>query len=232
VMKTATALRHLLFEDVGAFAAPLAEAGYDLRYHEVGVDSWPPAASDLLIVLGGPIGVYEEEIYPFLGAEKTLLAARLAAQRPTLGICLGAQLMAAALGARVYPGGRKEIGWAPVALTEAGADSALAPLAHLPLLHWHGDSFDLPPAAVLLASTSLYRQQAFAIGRHALACQFHPEADGQGFERWLIGHAAELAAAKIPVAQLRADALRCGNAAGAAGRACLARWLAQLDRHA
>src|SRR6185312_570956 len=209
-MKTATALRHLLFEDVGAFAAPLAEAGYDLRYHEVGVDPWPPAASDLLIVLGGPIGVYEKEIYPFLGAEK----------------------MAAALGARVYPGGRKEIGWAPVALTAAGAGSALAPLAHLPLLHWHGDSFDLPPAAVLLASTPLYRQQAFAIGRHALACQFHPEADGQGFERWLIGHAAELAAAKIPVAQLRADALRCGNAAGAAGRACLARWLAQLDSHA
>jgi GMP synthase (glutamine-hydrolysing) len=228
-MKTALAIRHLAFEDIGAFAAPLAAAGYRLAYHDIGVDAWPPADADLVIVLGGPIGVYEHETYPFLAAEKALLAARLAAARPTLGICLGAQLMAAALGSRIYPGPAKEIGWAPIALSAAGADSVLAPLARLPLLHWHGDTFELPPAAVLLASTSLYRQQAFAIGRHALACQFHPEADGVGFERWLIGHATELAAARISVPRLREDAARHGAAAGAAGRACLARWLADLS---
>jgi GMP synthase (glutamine-hydrolysing) len=227
-MKSALAIRHVAFEDIGAFAAPLAEAGYRLAYHDIGVDPWPPPDADLMIVLGAPIGVYEEEIYPHLGPEKALLATRLAAGRPTLGICLGAQLMAAALGSRVYPGPAKEIGWAPIALTEAGSSSALAPLAHLPLLHWHGDSFDLPSGAALLASTSLYRQQAFAIGRHALAFQFHPEADGQGFERWLIGHATELAAARIAVPRLRADAARFGAAAGAAGRACLSRWLGDL----
>ena len=229
-MKSCIALRHVAFEDIGAFAAPLAEAGYALRYHDVGVASWPPQDADLVIVLGGPIGVYEEERYPFLAEEKALLARRLKAARPTLGICLGAQLMAAALGARVYPGGGKEIGWAPVALTEDGARGALAPLAGLPLLHWHGDSFDLPDGATLLASTARYRQQAFSLGRHALACQFHPEADGQGFERWLVGHGLELASAGIDVTRLRADAARCGPAAGAAGCAALARWLADLDQ--
>jgi GMP synthase (glutamine-hydrolysing) len=228
-MKTALALRHLTFEDLAAFAAPLAAAGYAVRYHDIGVDSWPPPPADLLIVLGGPIGAYEDETYPFLVAEKELIAARLRARRPTLGICLGAQLMAASLGARVYPGPAKEIGWAQVELTEAGRAGPFAALAEVPLLHWHGDTFDLPPDAVLLASTALYPHQAFAIGHHALACQFHPEADGQGIERWLIGHTGELARAGISVGALRAESARCGPAAGAAGRAVLAQWLARLS---
>ena len=101
-------------------------------------------APDLLIVLGGPIGVYETETYPFIADEIAAIAARLAADKPMLGICLGAQMMAAALGARVAPGPVKEIGWAPLHLTAAGEKSVLAPLGATPVLHWHGDNCELP----------------------------------------------------------------------------------------
>src|SRR6201999_289627 len=103
-----------------------------------------PVESDLLVVLGGPIGAYEEDRYPFLTAELTLIGARLKAGRPTLGICLGAQLMARALGADVRPGAGKEIGWAPLVLSEAGRAGPLRHLGNEPVLHWHGDIFHLP----------------------------------------------------------------------------------------
>jgi hypothetical protein len=121
-MKTVFAIRHVAFEDLDSFAPTLMERGYTIRYLEAGQDdlaALDPLAGDLWVVLGGPIGVYEEEAYPFIRDELRLLQARLEAGRPTLGICLGAQLIASALGARVYPGGRKEIGWKPLALTEA-----------------------------------------------------------------------------------------------------------------
>src|ERR1700743_576111 len=127
--KTLLAIRHVAFEDLGGFEAPLAEAGYAIRYADMGVDAIAGfGAPDLLVVLGGPIGVYEDDLYPWLKDEIALIAARLKAQKPTLGICLGAQLMARALGARVYPGRAKEIGWKPLTLTSAGA-KILAPLS-------------------------------------------------------------------------------------------------------
>jgi GMP synthase (glutamine-hydrolysing) len=147
--RTAAVIRHVAFEDLGIFREVLAARGYAVRYLEAGVDdlAGPLASADLAVVLGGPIGVYETERYPFLVTELRALERRLAAGRPTLGICLGAQLIAAALGARVYPGGKKEIGWAPVALTAAGRASPLAALEGRPVLHWHGDTFDLPRAS-------------------------------------------------------------------------------------
>jgi len=178
------------------------------------------------VVLGGPVGAYEGHLYPILDEELRLLRRRLAASAPTLGICLGAQLMARALGAHVAPGSAKEIGWAPVDLTDAGLDGPLRHLDGIPVLHWHGDALDQPPGAECLASTALCPNQAFALGRTALGFQFHPEADGQGFERWLVGHAVELA--RVPglsVTALRADAQRVGPAAGAAGQRCIAEWL-------
>ena len=119
--KTAIAIRHVHFEDLGAFGPVLRDAGYQIRYCDVGLDNPADTSpdADLLVVLGAPIGAYEEEKYPFLMDELRVIGLRLSASLPVLGICLGAQLMARALGARVYPGKSKEIGWAPVELVDA-----------------------------------------------------------------------------------------------------------------
>lgn len=231
-MRTAFVIRHVHFEDLGSFAAAVEASGYAIRYHDIGVDPWQPdeaRGADLLVVLGGPIGAYEGHLYPFVDAELALLRSRLANRAPTVGICLGAQLMATALGARVAPGPAKEIGWMPVALSESGRSGPLRHLDGVPVLHWHGDAFELPSGAECLASTPLCPNQAFSLDRYALGFQFHPEADGRGFERWLIGHASEIAGVTgLSVNRLREDAERFGAAAGEAGRRCLAEWLGAL----
>jgi GMP synthase (glutamine-hydrolysing) len=232
-MKLAAAIRHVHFEDLGAFEATLGEHGYDIRYFDAGVaDLHAPqlGSCDLLIVLGGPIGAYEEDKYPFLTDEIALIERRMARELPALGICLGAQLFARALGSRVYPGPAKEIGWAPIALTEAGNK---APTRHLeagPVLPWHVDTFDLPAGTELLASTAICRNQAFARGRNVLAFQFHPEATIANFECWLIGHAVEIAGVPgLSPTQLRDDTRRLAPAAERRGRQCFAEWLSRLD---
>jgi GMP synthase (glutamine-hydrolysing) len=141
-------------------------------------------------------------------------------------------MMARALGARVYPGGRKEIGWGPLALTEAGRASCLRLLAPeaTAVLHWHGDTFDLPAGATLLASTDLYERQAFAWGRHALALQFHCEVTGKALERWFIGHACEIAGtAGVTVPDLRRDTARWGPLLEAHGPKTFDAWLRELS---
>ena len=174
--KTAIAVRHIPFEDLGTFGDVLRRHGYAARYCDAGIDDiggLDPLVPDLIIGLGGPIGAYQERAYPFLAQELALLERRLAAARPTLGICLGAQLMARALGARVYPAPAKEIGWGELQLSEAGRNGPLRHFTGVPVLHWHGDTFDLPQGAELLASTEICPNQAFSFGRQALACQFH-----------------------------------------------------------
>ncbi|WP_315838361.1 glutamine amidotransferase [Bradyrhizobium prioriisuperbiae] len=231
--KTAIAIRHIAFEDLGSFQTVLEAAGYTVQYRDAGVDDLRALRADtvdLLAVLGGPIGAYQDDDYPFLTGEISLIESRLALGRPTLGICLGAQLMARALGARVYPGPAAEIGWAPVTLTDAGRAGPLRCLADVAMLHWHGDTFDLPEGAERLASTSICANQAFAIGRNTLAFQFHPEAGGRDFERWLIGHASELARVGLSPQSLRADNARLSAANIAAGQHCLRAWLEELDR--
>ncbi|GAB0056421.1 hypothetical protein SIID45300_00728 [Candidatus Magnetaquicoccaceae bacterium FCR-1] len=229
-MKTLLAIRHVAFEDLGSLESLALERGFAIRYLEAGVDDLTgvaPLDDDLLVVLGGPISVYEADVYPFIDDELALLRVRLAADRPTLGICLGAQMMASALGARVYSGGKKEIGWTPLTLTGAGERS---PLRHLvgegrSMLHWHGDTFELPDGAELLASTPLYPHQAFRWGARGLAFQCHPEVRAGRIETWLIGHAAELGQSRISVPALREASRRLGPAMEDAGRACLAEWL-------
>lgn len=231
MLKTAVAIRHVPFEDLGTFEQPLAEAGFKLHYYDIGADElWTlePVKTDLVIVLGGPVGVYDTGGHPFLIDEIALLKDRLAANRPTLGICLGAQLMAAALGARVAPGDEKEIGFAPLTLTEAGRQSPLARLANAPVLHWHGDSFAIPNGAVKLAETPACANQAFALGPNILGLQFHPEADAKRIERWLIGHACELATVGVDPGVLRRDATRYGAALRDAGRLLFSQWLKEL----
>jgi len=210
----------------------LAQRGYRAEYREAGVS--PPTAADwrdaaLVVVLGGPIGVYEADRYPWLAHEIAGLRERLGRRLPTLGICLGAQLMAAALGARVYPGPVKEIGWGELALTDAGHRSCLAALGDAPVLHWHGDTFDLPEGATRLASTALTPNQAFAVGDHALALQFHVEADGAAIEPWLIGHTCELGQAGVSVNALRARSIEVATRAAQAGAQALGAWLDGLD---
>ncbi len=195
--KHALAIRHLAFEDLGLMDDVLRQQGWTISYADAGIADFTtidPLAADLLVILGGPIGAYEDDIYPFLNDEIALIQKRLAAQKPIIGICLGAQLMARALGARVYPGQAKEIGWAPLILTEAGKQSPLGLVGELSVLHWHGDTFDLPDGATLLASTPITTNQAFVLGRHALGLQFHLEVKGSDIERWLIGHTGEISA--------------------------------------
>ena len=231
-MKTAAAIRHVQFEDLGTFAQALNEDGYDIRYYDAGIDNLrSPELLDcsLLTILGAPIGAYEEDKYPFLADELAILERRLSSGRPTLGICLGAQLMARALGSRVYPGPAKEIGWAPITLTAAGKQSAARHFDGAPVLHWHGDTFDLPAGTELLASTDLCQNQAFTYGRHALAFQFHPEASALHFERWLIGHAAEIASLPgLSVSALRADTQKFAPESALRARPCFSEWLASL----
>ena len=227
-LKQAAAIRHVPFEDLGTFEPALRQAGYDVHYVEAGLDDLGAAGldqADLLIVLGGPIGAYEDPSYPFLVDELALLERRLGADRPTLGICLGAQLIARALGGRVYPTGVKEIGWGPLTLSSAGQAGALRHLDGFDVLHWHGDTFDLPDGCELLASTAVCRNQAFARGSNLLALQFHPEVDERGIERWLIGHACELAGAGIDPAALRARTREAAPALRPAGDALIAEWL-------
>lgn len=232
-LKTVQAIQHIGFEDLGSFARPLREAGYDIEYIDVAERdpaALAPLGPDLLVVLGGPIGVYDHVAYPVVTEETRLLRARLAADRPTLGICLGAQLMAAALGARVYPGPAKEIGWSALDVSETPVSNPLAVLRGVPVLHWHGDTFDLPEGATLLASTALCTNQAFSRGPHVLGLQFHPEVLGARFEHWLLGHANELATAGIDPVTLRRDAQQYAGDLEKAGRGMLAAWLSQLPR--
>jgi GMP synthase (glutamine-hydrolysing) len=226
--RTALAIRHVAFEDLGLLEPLLAERGYRVRYLEAGVDAIDGHlldAADLVVVLGGPIGVYETDRYPFLVDESAAIASRLAAGKPTLGICLGAQLIAQALGAEVAPTGRAEIGFGALTLTDEGRESVLKDIGEVPVLHWHGDQFAIPAGAKRLARTTGFPNQAFAIGEHVLSLQFHLEVEPEQLERWLIGHAHELSAHRIDPKVLRDDAALHGAALARAARGILDAWL-------
>lgn len=235
-MRSAMAIFHVPFEDLGTLEPELRSAGFEIHPLDASTSDLKNAdvlAPDLLIVMGGPVGVYETEAYPFLEDEVALIRERLTAQKPTLGICLGAQLMAAAVGARVYPGTQgKEIGWGTL---QKGRDAERCPsLSSLfdegvRVLHWHGDTFDLPACALHLARTSQYENQAFALGNYALALQFHPEVTAPALERWYVGHCAELSGAKISIPQLRRDSLRYAPHLQASAKVMWKEWLKFLS---
>jgi GMP synthase (glutamine-hydrolysing) len=229
---TALILSHVAFEDLGTLEAPLRDRGFNLEFVSASTAHFPlPQAEtcDLLVALGGPIGVYDQQEYPFINDEIECIRQRLAARRPILGICLGAQMLAAALGARVFPGQNgKEIGWKPIQAAPASTQAPwLAPLLSpgLSVFHWHGDTFDLPPGAIPLASTGQYANQAFSVGDFALGLQFHPEVTAPELETWYVGHACELSQAGITVESLRTAALEHAPALESAAHQFCNLWL-------
>ena len=144
-------------------------------------------------MLGGPIGIYEVDRYPFLKQELATIEAAVKKGVPVIGICLGCQALAAVLAARVYPNSEKELGWDEMTLTDGG--QGLAARGHrrrAACCNWHGDTFDLPVGATRLASTEITPNQAFTYGAKVLALQFHVELPERDLERWLIGHTLEL----------------------------------------
>ena len=227
---TVYAIQHLAFEDLGAWEDVLYSLGLRVRYVEAGVEDLSRAFQHkgLTVILGGPIGVYEHADYPFLTQEIELLQQRLAAGLPTLGICLGAQLIAYALGAKVYSGEQKEIGWSKLDIT-ATENNPLEVLTDTEVLHWHGDTFDLPKDATLLASSKLYPNQAFGYGNNVLALQFHAEVAGDNLEKWLIGHTAELRQAGVNIPALRHDNQQFAAALESASAQVLLQFLKNLN---
>ncbi len=232
MIRRAIAIRHVAFEDLGLLAGELVGRGYSPAYYEAGVDDLASIGfqtGDVVVILGGPIGAYEEKQYPFVLDELRLIERALKIGVPLLGICLGAQLCARALGASVYPGARKEIGIHPIRLSLEGERSCLRHLGPENLvLHWHGDVFDLPDGARRLAETDVTPNQAFSYGDNVLGLQFHIEAEPAQAERWLIGHACELAAAGIEITGLRNSMKESLPGISDRGRIAIGEWLDSL----
>jgi GMP synthase-like glutamine amidotransferase len=170
-------LQHVPFEGLGSIAPWLDEAGYQVtRTGFFGPAELPdPSSIDFLIVLGGPMSVNDEDRFPWLIAEKQFIRKTIHAGKPVLGICLGAQLIACALGAGVYRNPVKEIGWFPVQGIASDDPSVFQFPESIDVFHWHGETFDLPEGAVQLAKSEACLNQAFGFGNSVIGLQFHLE---------------------------------------------------------
>jgi GMP synthase-like glutamine amidotransferase len=174
-------LQHADHEGPGEIGAWARERGHEVRVTHLYRDEPPPALDsfDLLVVMGGEMNVYQYRDYPWLLPERRLIASALAAGRRVVGICLGAQLIADALGARVTQNPEYELGWFPVDSTPEGR-RLFPSLPEKPtVLHWHGDTFELPAGATPLAASPACPNQGFAVPGQCLALQFHFEADAE-----------------------------------------------------
>jgi GMP synthase (glutamine-hydrolysing) len=172
-------LQHVPFEGLGHIETWALQQGHGLSATALfsGEPLPTPEAFDLLVIMGGPMGVYDTDEYAWLTPEKRFIEQALRAGKKVLGICLGAQLMADVLGAKVYKNRHKEIGWHPVARAAGADNSPLADLfpAQFQAFHWHGDTFDLPAGALHLAQSEACRHQAFFYPPGVLGLQFHLE---------------------------------------------------------
>ena len=205
---------HVSFETPGLLTGAILERGYSLCTTDLSCGDVLPSTADFdaLIIMGGPMSVHDEGIHPWLRVEKELIAAAIREKKKVLGICLGAQLIAEVSGGRVYPNPQKEIGFWPVHWTKA-AESLFGPTPTI-FFHWHGETFDLPPGAVLLASTPACSNQGFLLGDHVLGLQFHPEVTPEIIRAMIDHEGHELADA--PYIQTAADMLNQATALPAA----------------
>lgn len=232
--KTALIIRHVPYEGVAGYREPIEAAGYHVDRIDVTDPAFPGLdlrEPDLLIMMGGPMGVYEQSTHGWITSQLERLALRLDADRPTLGVCFGAQMIAAALGAEVFPGPVKEVGFHPVTIHGNALTGPLRHLVDVPILHWHGDSFTLPQGVELLASSHVYDHQAFRRGNNLLALQFHAEMGlDPRFDAWIEEWPESVIEAGGDEAALRSAHRRLGPAAVKAGQAMIAEWLQEL-RH-
>src|SRR5687767_2628136 len=189
-------LQHVPFEGIGSMELHLRAQGHELSSTHLYLDSILPEPADIdwLIVMGGPMGVYDEALYPWLKIEKRFIRDFIATGKRVLGICLGSQLLAEALGAKVYRNKYREIGWFPIQRVPGNSTSALFAVlpATVEVFHWHGDTFDLPAGAALLASSEACRNQGFIYGNQILALQFHLETTPQNAAEFIAHGGDEL----------------------------------------
>jgi len=203
----AVCLQHVPFEGPGAFAHALAKRGVRLDYSLVPKDGLPKDTGDLLIVMGGPMSVNDPD--PWIAEEASFIRLALLANKPVIGVCLGSQFMAKALGAPIRSGKALEIGMTPVRLTEAGKkDPVFSSCPNtFDVFEWHGEIFDLPNGCVPLAGSEIAPLQAFRYGTQAYGLLFHVEMEASGIDFLCRECAADLTKARVTAQQVKTTAL-------------------------
>jgi GMP synthase-like glutamine amidotransferase len=197
-------LQHVPFEGLGSIEPWLAAAGYEITETPLfETPSLPdPAKIDFLIVMGGPMSVNDENSHPWLVGEKKFIRNCIEAGKPVLGVCLGAQLIASAMGAGVYRNPAKEIGWFPIRAVPGVEGEAFRFPSSIEVFHWHGETFDLPSGAVRLAKSEGCENQAFQLGRSVIGLQFHLETTPESARKLVENCREEL----IPAAYVQSEA--------------------------
>lgn len=235
--KTVTIFKHTHNSGSCYVGKVLDEHGFEMRSVGVPVmdlDAFDPLEPDLLLVMGAPIGVYQDDYFPFINRERDIIKARIDADKPTLGICFGAQLIASALGSEVYPGKNgREMGWYPLRLTEEGKNH---PARHLSgdktnMFHWHSDTFDLPEGATLLSSSEKYERQIFSYGKNILGLQCHTEIRNARLEELYVVYVADLTGLDpvIAIDKLRAQGRKYVDHLNIQTKKFLVEWLESVD---
>jgi GMP synthase (glutamine-hydrolysing) len=188
--KQVWAIQHIEYGDLGSFEKVLRERNFDIQIiqsQENDLSLLDASKPDLIMILGGPMSIYDVTNTNWVQREQAFVKQRIESQKPLFGICFGAQMIARALGAKAYEGPQgKEIGWEKIHVNEAGMQT---PLRHLDgsfteMMHWHSDTFDMPEGAELLASSDLYKKQAYRYGTHVFAMQCHPEVTEKKINIW------------------------------------------------
>lgn len=182
-------LQHVPFEGPGSIEPWLRSAGFEISNTQFFASTDLPKVNeiDLLVIMGGPMSVNDEPLFPWLAQEKNFIRDVIESGKPVLGICLGAQLIANAMGAKVYQNPVREIGWFPVQGVASAGASAFSFPPSLEVFHWHGETFDLPPDATLIARSEACEHQAFQLGRSVIGLQFHLETTPESAQK-IVSH--------------------------------------------